>query len=857
MAESFIFSIAESLITKLASRAYQEASRVVGVYDDLQDLKSSLSYVKAVLLDAEQKQEHNHELREWLKQIKLIFYDAENVLDQVDCQALRKQVIRDYGTPKDKVGRFFSSSNPLVFRYKLAHQIKDIRKRIDRVAADRDKFGLQVIHVDRRVVHSREMTYSHVVESDVIGRDYDKEKIINLLMEPSLDNNGGFKHISVIPIVGIGGLGKTTLAKLVFNDKRITDSFPLKMWVCVSEDFNIKQLIIKVINAASNFVSTGALPGQQNLKELEVEQLQYCLRNMLEGQKFLLVLDDVWNEDRVKWVALQDLISVGAQGSKVIVTTRSPSIASMMGTVAYSHHLKSLSPEDSLRLFVRWAFKEGEEGKYPDLIRIGREIVDKCKGVPLAVRSLGSSLFSKHQIQEWESLRDKEIWNLPQKEDDILPALKLSYDEMPSHLRQCFAFLSLYPKNHAFISFDVASLWGAAGLLPLQSIDKTMLDDAHQYLSDLMARSFLHDFFYCGTFCTFKLHDLVHDLAVYVAKDVCQLVSSNTQDISENVLHLSFVENGLPCNSIKPSLQGARSILFPDKEVGASEAFLNAWVLNCTYLRYLDLSNSTCETLPQSIGQLKHLRSISLRNNKRIKRLPNSICKLQNLQVLLLDGCSNLETVPKKLRKLISLQRLEITTKQSILPESDIAKLNCLEYLRVEDCDNLESLFVETRLPTLRTLQVIDCVNLKSLPLDTHHFPQLETLVISGVANEDWLDRSEDTNAVLRLKTIVLSEMVTLPHSLQQYASTLQTLVIVGCYELEVLPEWLSNLSSLKFLCMAGCPNLVSLPSDIHRLTSLQVLRIVNCTKLYGKYEPQVGECWPMISHIKQTDIWK
>ncbi|KAL1312416.1 putative disease resistance protein RGA1 [Arachis hypogaea] len=857
MAESFIFSIAESLITKLASLAYQEASRVVGVYDDLQELKSSLSYVKAVLLDAEQKQEQNNELREWLKQIKLIFYDAENVLDQVDCETLRKQVIRDYGTPKDKVGRFFSSSNPLVFRYKLALQIKDIRMRLDRVAADRDKFGLQVIDFDRRVVHSREMTYSHVVQSDVIGRDYDKEKIIKLLMEPSLDNNVGSKHISVIPIVGIGGLGKTTLAKLVFNDERIIDSFPLKMWVCVSEDFNIKQLIIKIINAASNFVSTGALPGHQNLKELEVEQLQYRLRNMLVGQKFILVLDDVWNEDRVKWVEMRDLISVGAKGSKVIVTTRSQSIASMMGTVTYSHHLESLSPGDSLHLFVRWAFKEGEEEKYPELIRIAREIVEKCKGVPLAVRTLGSSLFSKHERQEWESLRDKEIWNLPQKEDDIIPALKLSYDEMPSHLRQCFALLSLYPKNLEYNSFEVASLWGAAGLLPLQSQDKTMVDVAHQYLRDLMARSFLHDVFDCGTFYAFFIHDLVHDLAVYVAKDVCQLVSSNTQDISENVLHLSFVENGLPYNSIKPSLQGARSILFPVDHVGASEAFLNAWVTNCRYLRYLDLRDSTCETLPESIGKLKHLRYISLCNNKRIKRLPNSICKLQNLQVLGLDGCSNLETVPKKLRKLISLQRLEITTKQSILPESDIAKLNCLEFLCVQNCDNLESLFVETRLPTLRTLQVSDCVNLKSLPLDTHHFPQLETLLISGVANEDWLHRSEDTNAVLRLKTIVLSEMLTLPHSLQQYASTLQTLMILGCYELEVLPEWLSNLSSLKFLIMASCPKLMSLPSDIHRLTSLQVLRIINCRELYGKYEPQVGKCWPMISHIKHTDIRK
>ncbi|QHN84485.1 Putative disease resistance protein [Arachis hypogaea] len=861
MAESFIFSIAESLAAKLASRAYQEASRLVGVYDDLQELKSSLSYVKAVLLDAEQKQEHNHELREWLKQIKLIFYDAENFLDEVDCETLSKQVVRDYGTPKDKVGRFFSSSNPLVFRYKLGHQIKEIKKRLDRVAADRNKFGLQVIDVDRRAVHRREMTYSHVVESKVVGREHDKEMIMKLLMEPSLDDNGGSKHISVIPIVGIGGLGKTTLARLVYSNKRVTESFPLKMWVSVPDDFNVRSLIIKIINSPSDFASsTDAPAGQQNLRDLEIEQLQHRLRNMLEDQKFLLVLDDVWNEDRVKWVELQDLISVGAQGSKVIVTTRSQSIASMMGTVACSHNLESLSPEDSLRLFVRWAFKEGEEEKYPELIRIGREIVEKCKGVPLAVRTLGSSLFSKHETQEWEALRDKEIWDLPQKEDDILPALKLSYDEMPSHLRQCFALLSLYPKNHAFISLDVASLWGAAGLLSLQSQDKSMVDIAHQYLRDLMARSFLHDVFDCGSFYFFLIHDLVHDLAVYVAKDVCQLVSSNTQDISENVLHLSFVENGLRCNSIKPSLQGARSILFPVNEVGASEAFLNAWVSNCKYLRYLDLSDSTCETLPQSISKLKHLRSISLCNNTRIKRLPSSICKLQNLQVLRLDGCSNLETLPKKLRKLISLQRLEITTKQSILPESDIAKLNRLEYLCVQDCDNLESLFVETRLPTLRTLQVSGCANLKSLPLDTHHFPQLETLGIPGIANEDWLDRSEDTNAVLRLKSIYFYGMVTLPHSLQQYASTLQTLVIACFYELEVLPEWLWNLSSLKSLYISECPKLKSLPSDIHRLTSLQVLGIIKCRELYRKYEPQVGECWPMISHIKHTyirDTWE
>ncbi|XLS96297.1 hypothetical protein HN51_039032, partial [Arachis hypogaea] len=150
----------------------------------------------------------------------------------------------------------------------LALQIKDIRKRLDRVAADRDKFGLQVIDVDRRVVHKREMTYSHVVESDVIGRSHDKEKIVKLLMEPCLDNNGDSKHISVIPIVGIGGLGKITLAKLVFNDKRIRESFPMKMWVCVPDDFDIKQLIIKIINAVtvSGANSADALVAQQTLR---------------------------------------------------------------------------------------------------------------------------------------------------------------------------------------------------------------------------------------------------------------------------------------------------------------------------------------------------------------------------------------------------------------------------------------------------------------------------------------------------------------------------------------------------------------------------------------------------------------
>ena len=165
MAESFLFSIAESLIAKLASHAFQEASRLVDLYDNLRDLTKTLSLVKAVLLDAQQKQEHNHQLREWLLQLKTVFSDAEDVLDEFECQTLRRKVVKAHGSTKDKVSHFFSTSNPLVFRYKMVQQIKDISNRLDKVAADRHKFSLQIIDVDTRVVHRRDMTHSRVSDS--------------------------------------------------------------------------------------------------------------------------------------------------------------------------------------------------------------------------------------------------------------------------------------------------------------------------------------------------------------------------------------------------------------------------------------------------------------------------------------------------------------------------------------------------------------------------------------------------------------------------------------------------------------------------------------------------------------------
>jgi hypothetical protein len=285
------------------------------VYEDLQGLKDTLSIVSGVLLDAEEKKNQQRGLREWLRQIQDICFDAEDALDRFELQDKKKEIVKASGSTSVKVCNFFSTSNPLAFRIKMAHQINKIKGRLDKVAADGTKFRL--VSVDpRHVEQRREMTYPDVDTSSVIGRENEINEIIKLLMQPHPKGDGdGDKSICVIPIVGIGGLGKTTLAKSVFNDKRVDQIFQLKMWVCISDDFDIRKIIIKIINSATaSFFTSSSTPSsslphrhQENINNLDIVQLVSHLKQKLSGQKFLVVLDDVWNDDRTKWLELSEV----------------------------------------------------------------------------------------------------------------------------------------------------------------------------------------------------------------------------------------------------------------------------------------------------------------------------------------------------------------------------------------------------------------------------------------------------------------------------------------------------------------------------------------------------------------------
>jgi hypothetical protein len=327
---------------------------------------------------------------------------------------------------------FFSKSNQFLYALKMGHKIKAIRERLDSINATAKDFNLKLGHEKIPIQNKKRYdSYSFVRVEEVIGREDAKKEVIERLMESNVEEN-----VLILPIVGIGGLGKTALAQLIFNDEEIKKHFELKMWVCVSDNFDVQIIVEKILGYAKN----------KKLEQVEMDMLINALRNEIDGKKYLLVLDDVWNEDPKEWSDLKELLMGGARGSRILVTTRSEKVAKITCTKPYL--LKGLDEHKSWALFKQMAFEKGQEPENPRIVEIGKEIVKKCVGVPLAIRTMGSLLYFKKTETEWLSFKNNELSKISQRENDIVPTLKLSYDQLPSHLKHCFAYCSLFPKDY-------------------------------------------------------------------------------------------------------------------------------------------------------------------------------------------------------------------------------------------------------------------------------------------------------------------------------------------------------------------------------------------------------------------------
>ncbi|CBI23411.3 unnamed protein product, partial [Vitis vinifera] len=720
MTESFLFSIADNVVGKIGSVTLQEIGLAWGVKTELQKLEATLTAIKSVLLDAEEKQWKDRQLRDWLGKLKHVCYDVEDVLDESEYQALQRQVV-SHGSLKTKVLGFFSSSNPLPFSFKMGHRIKEVRERLDGIAADRAQFNLQTC-MERAPLVYRETTH-FVLASDVIGRDKDKEKVLELLMNSRGSGTGLLKY-NELNLEQSQTVLRTTLGNenffLVLDDMWNEDR---QKWI------ELKTLLM---NGAK---------GNKIYNELNLEQSQTVLRTTLGNENFFLVLDDMWNEDCQKWIELKTLLMNGAKGNKIVVTTRGHPVASIMGTVQ-AYILEGLPHVDCLSVFLKWAFNEGQEKQHPNLVKIGDDIVKKCNGVPLAARTLGSLLFSKFEPRDWLDVRDNDIWKLEQKEGDILPALRLSYEQLPSYLKCCFAYCSIFPKDYVLDNESLVCIWSAKGLIEPSKKKQELDDIGNRYIKEMLSRSFFQDFEDHHYYFTFKMHDLMHDLASFISQTECTLIDCVSPTVSRMVRHVSFSYDldEKEILRVVGELNDIRTIYFPFVlETSRGEPFLKACISRFKCIKMLDLTGSNFDTLPNSINNLKHLRFLNLSLNKRIKKLPNSVCKLFHLQTFSLQGCEGFENLPKDFGNLINLRQLVITMKQRAL--TGIGRLESLRILRIFGCENLEFLLQGTQsLTALRSLQIGSCRSLETLAPSMKQLPLLEHLVIIDCERLNSLD---------------------------------------------------------------------------------------------------------------------
>ncbi|KAL1075737.1 hypothetical protein V6Z11_D11G385100 [Gossypium hirsutum] len=669
MAEAIAFDLALELITKLSSRALSQVGLCWNVKDDLDDLKSTVSTIKAVLLDAEERSVTSHLVKGWLEKLKDVLYDADDLLDDFSTEALRKDLLGGNKLTKE-VRLFFSSSNQFAYGLKMGRKIKIIKARLISIGSQARSFNL--IERDRPMETSfmtKKRQLTHSFKDKIIGRDDDKAALLKLVLEFESEEN-----VYIIPIVGFGGLGKTALAQFVYNDEMVKNHFELMMWVCVSDVFDVKIIVENIIKSAT---------GKALDQNLEMDQLQKQLREKIGGKKYLLVLDDIWNDEWEKWVSLKELLVGGAKGSRIIVTTRSLRVAKITSK-CQPYVLNGLSDNDAWSLFKEIAFEQrSADSTDSGFVEIGKLILERCCGVPLVIRTIAGTLSFKETKSEWLSFKDNELARISQNEGEILPTLKLSYDHLPSHLKHCFAYCRLYPKDYEIEVQALVQFWIAQGFIKQLNQSHSLEEIGFGYFKDLVERSFFQEVeeYRIGNMRC-KMHDLMHDLAESVAGMESSIVDSNkiASDVGEKCRHISIAPSLIPLFKGKK----LRTLLhFPNNtDQNLSDETWDLIISNCRCLRVLKLNSIGIQKISPSICKLKRLRYLDLSRNFSLKILPKSICKIQNLLALKLDGCDGLKELPKKIEKLVNLTHLECEHCISLthMPRG-IGKLTSLETL--------------------------------------------------------------------------------------------------------------------------------------------------------------------------------
>ncbi|KAF8034293.1 hypothetical protein BT93_C0552 [Corymbia citriodora subsp. variegata] len=823
--EIFLGSFFQVLFDKLATLGWDYAQREGISTTLLDEWKGMLETINAVLDDAEDKQlSGNHLVKLWMDDVRDLAYDMEDLLDEFAIEATQVKSEAKSNTCRGQKKRKFSffgqdgSSGLILNPCSLVSEkkVQEINGRLEKILTRKARLSLRENAVDKTNYIDKRLPSTSLSETQFFGREKEEAQILELLIS-EVENFDA--SLSIVPIIGMGGVGKTAMAQQLYNHPKMSSHFERRAWVCVSDIFDVLDITKTILQSITELSCEGK----------DLNWLQVKLKNDLSGKRFLVVLDDVWNEKYGEWTSLLKPFQAGAKGSKIIITTRNHSVISMIGASAYP--LKELSTDNCTRLLAYHALGAGNFERNPNLETIGTKIAEKCRGLPLAAKILGSLLRNKENSDEWEAILNNRMWDAVMGEnDEVLPALKLSYVHLPSNLKRCFAYCAIFPKDYEFERDELVLLWIAEGFLDERKTKKNILRSGQNYFDELVSRSFFQQSNVDTS--KFLMHDLLNDLARSIADATCftfreSQVVGDEDDASfkEKARYASFVSQYFTSESLRAyaGMKVLRSLMLStvqfnhyEKKNFISGNVLHDLLTNLKYLRVLSLCHCDIIEVPDCVCDLKHLRYLNL-SYTDIKTLPESIGALCKIQALILRGCWHLSVLPPNITNLVSLRFLDIrdtwNLKEMPMNMGNLKNLIILSKFvvgpekgsQLKELKNLPHLQGELLLSELQKVEeVTDAI-------DAIRKPGLSNLIL--LWNEDFGNLRNDEHEAWVL------------YSLRPHAN-LKNLTI-SYYGGGIFPSWLGDpsYSNIVSLCLLGCPNVTSLPS-LGQLPSLKELSL-------------------------------
>ncbi|ESR45138.1 hypothetical protein CICLE_v10004042mg, partial [Citrus x clementina] len=842
MAHAIVSSLLDQLKSIAQDQVKEKWRLVTGVEHEVGKLTTNLQAIQAVLEDAEQRQmKQDKAVTFWLDQLRDASYDMEDVLEEWITET-RKLQLDEGGDDDDdddndsafvtfltKVCSFFPAASncfggfkQLSLRHHIAVKIREISKRLDEIATRKDRFNF-VENVSNNVRNpERVRTISLIDEGEVCGRVEEKNELLSKLLCESSEQQKG---LHVISLVGLGGIGKTTLAQLAYNNDEVKRNFGKVIWVCVSytfEEIRVAKAIIEGLGVSASGLS-------------EFESLMKQIQKYITGKKFFLVLDDVWDGDYKKWDPFFSCLKNGHHESKILITTRDRSVALQLGSIDIIP-VKELGEGECWLLFKQIAFLRRSFEDCEKLEPIGRKIACKCKGLPLAAKVIGNLLRSKSTVKEWQRILESEMWKVEEIGQGILAPLLLSYNDLPSNsmVKRCFSYCAVFPKDYNMKKRELISLWMAQGYLNADE-DEEMEMIGEEYFNILATRSFFQEFekYYDNDdIMSCKMHDIVHDFAQFVSSKECLWLEINgtkesvINSFGDKVRHLGLNFQG--GTSFPMSIHGLNrlhTLLIYDqspvnsslnssilRELFSKLACLKALVISQYNTLGLHPETERIREIPENVGKLIHLKYLNL-SELVIERLPETLCELYNLQKLDIRLCRNLRELPEGIGKLMNMRSLLNAETRSLkympIGISKLTSLRTLEKFVVGgDVDGGST----CRLESLKNLQLRGKCSVQGLS-NVSHVDEAERLQLYNKKNLLRLHLEfgrvvDGEGEEGRRKNIEKDKQ--LLEALQPPLNVEELWIIF--YGGNIFPKWLTLLTNLRELKLFSCVNCEHLP---------------------------------------------